>query len=129
MSAMNATQEYRLHISFEPQCLNGVQPRGLASRIVAKEHTDDRRATKRERNCIGRHTCRPIERARDRPRAQRAQSDADGTSYQAEDYRLHQKLTKHIASTRANSLPEADLACSLCHRDEHDVHDSYPAHQ
>ena len=53
-----------------------------------------------------------------------AEADADNATKQAQHDRFHEKLQQHVLAAGADRHPQADLACPLGDRDEHDVHDA-----
>src|SRR5256885_5911396 len=58
-----------------------------------------------------------------------SQKRAHRPAEQRQQHRLDQKLHQNVALARANGHPNTDLARSLDHRNEHDVHDSDPTDQ
>ena len=57
-----------------------------------------------------------------------AQQDADHSSEGGENDGLGQELGQNVAPPPADALSQPDLARPFGDRDEHDVHDSDPAH-
>src|SRR5665213_4422185 len=54
---------------------------------------------------------------------------ADETADGRQQHRLDQELPQDVGTLRTDRLADADLACSLGHRHEHDVHDADAADQ
>src|SRR5512139_1380695 len=124
-----ARQCYHDH-SFVSKRVHRIQPRGLECRPYPEDHTDD--AGDAEARYDG-----PERRYGGYFRDEVADGKADPgcdrhpkrTSEGRKQRSLEQELGDDVAARGSHRLPDANLACPLGDRHQHDVHDSDPADQ
>src|SRR5712692_5639995 len=111
-----------------------MQARGAIGRIDAEEQTDGNGNAEGQEHRWDRDDRRWKARARNgwnvlRLHGQRSsEGDAQRAAKTAEDHGLDQELREHVTPPGADRFADPDLACPLCDGDQHDVHDSDPAH-
>src|SRR5688500_7971869 len=114
-------------VSFIPQCQNGVQARCPSRRPDAKDNAYRSREEEgkpyRHRRDIG----VPVYRLPQDGGRAHAEDHADQPAEQAQNDCFDQELEEDVDARGTERLSHADLARSLRHRDEHDVHDPDPA--
>src|ERR1043165_5391930 len=119
--------------SLVPEGFDRVQPGRSIGRVDAEEQPDRDRDEKREKDRRDRHHGGREAGGGDRRkvrslRRQRAAGYAQRPAQAAENHRLDEELGEDVAPARADGLADADLARPLGDGDQHDVHDSDPAH-
>ena len=109
--------------SFAPERVNRIETRGAARRIEPEKDADGGRDAERQRHRRRRDRRRPLEHhsvttaAAAKPKAMPTRPPAA-----AERDRLHRGTAAASRLAGADGPPQADLARSLAHRHEHDVH-------
>src|SRR5438270_7545885 len=109
--------------------LDGIQLRGLHSRINAEQKTDADRNPKRHADTGGRHHGGPPRGLGDDLRQGKPKKNTDQSSHDRNEDGLCQELTNDVGLACADRATNSDLARAFQHRREHDVHDSDAADQ
>src|SRR5216684_2606270 len=111
-----------------------MQARGAIGRIDAEEQADGNGNPEGQEHRWDRDDRRWKTRARNGWNMRRlhregsSEGDAQRAAKTAEDHGLDQELREHVTPPGADRFADPDLACPLCDGDQHDVHDSDPAH-
>src|SRR5712691_9566094 len=111
-----------------------MQARGAIGRIDAEEQADGNGNPEGQEHRWDRDDRRWKARARNGWNVRRlhgegsSQGDAERAAQTAEDHGLDQELSEHVTPPGADRFADPDLACPLGDGDQHDVHDSDPAH-
>src|SRR5688500_599181 len=106
------------------QGLDRVEQRGLARRVIAEEQAGADREGRREHDHARVELDRQFAELSDQQRADDPDTDADHAADQRNQHRLGQELPAHIVRARTHRHAQADLADTLGHRHQHDVHDA-----
>src|SRR5258708_36636 len=118
------TMGRRRNRSFVAQCLDRVEVRRLARRVVAEEYADGDRERGGDDHRCERGLHRPAEAAADEERRDEAQHNPGRSTDEAQDHGLPEELKLDRLFRGAHGDADADLAGPLRHRHKHDVHDA-----
>src|SRR6266478_4365050 len=109
-------------LSLISQRLDRIQIRGFECGVSAEDDTDDRADHQADDDPIAGNGRRAMHQQGGDVAAQDAEDHADRPTHFAQHNRFHDELSHDVPLPRAYSAADADLASTLGHRDEHDVH-------
>ncbi len=108
---------------------DGIEQRGAARGVHAGDDAYAGAQYEADSNGPGRDARRERRGRGDDLGGDDAERDADRRAEQAERRGLDEELREDVAARRAECFANADFACALGDRDEHDVHDHERAHE
>src|SRR5688572_9078207 len=99
------------------------------SGVISEKDSRRCRECKGDGRGLRRNEARPAHDACNGQRQSYADKHSNESAQHAQDHGLRQELHPDVASPGTDGHPYTDLACSLRHRHEHDIHDSDSSHQ